>query len=347
MAIETGKFDETTPPDTTLHAEAYNVGDINDRTDRLIIPGLGICLSKSAVHDLQRNAAKKLAPKEYRHEYYDGFISEEQLRAWVRALDKHRSMEEAKDAKDPNHAHEEFCYPGTDTVDPTKSPHSISKHKNNFDIDRSESSISIHVTSGSRYLNGSSVKHHHYVSIHLSTPDGRRYGEVALTFDQFAAALVSNMGTPCTWDQYWGADKNSVMLKEVVKQPDSIADRMEGRLKDRLDDIEKGFAAIDQKLSEKINAGKHMSKTHVAELQRDLNILRGHLIANRDFTVEQSREEVAGIVEQAAISVAFDHKLTPEQVIANAHMGTLLETLVKHKLRPALPAPDKPESANE
>lgn len=336
MAIETGKNDESVPQDTTAYAIPWGVGEYSKRggPDRLLVPGLGVCLSRSAVDDMERDAmklAEQHGDKSY-NPYYQIVISEERLRQWVETLDKHSNMQ-AEEAKSQAHDHERFCYPGTDTQDPTKqdSKYRVNRHRNNYDLDKSESTIRIGVRSGDRHLNGSMVRHQHYIGMEFTTPDGRVYGDISMTFDQFAAALVSNTSTPCTWDDYWGIEQNSIRLKEVVHPPQSIDERMVERLQNRFADIDARFDALKAKLDEKIESGKAMSKTSLVELNRELNLLRSALSANRDFTIEQSREEVTSIVEQAAISVAHNHNLSAEEVVSNSHVGALLETIIKRK----------------
>lgn len=197
------------------------------------------------------------------------------------------------------------------------------------------------VFSTGQYLNGSTVKHHNFVSIGLITPDGRHYGDIHMTFDQFAAALVSNSHIPCTWSSFWSVEPNNVQLQEVVKVPASIPERMEQRLNNRLDEFRGRVDALADKIQARVDAGKAMPKTELAELLHDIAVLKSHFDSNRDFTVEQAHEEVTSIVEQAAISVAFQHNLSPRQVIENTQLGTLLSGVEK-RLGYGDPTPDSP-----
>lgn len=350
MALEIGKNSEEVPQDSSKHAKPWSIGKYGESGDILLVPGVGVCLSRSAVNDYE-SEARRIAAKhgiDKFHPYHQIVICEDDIRKWVATFDKNRSMEQVAEAKRSQvHDHEQHCYPGTDTQDPKldSSKYKIHKNRNQYDLDKSESTIGIHVASGNRYLNGSMVKHHHYVRIEFNTPDGRRYGEVCLTFDQFASALVSNSSTPCTWDNYWGIEKDSILLREVVHKPQSIDERMAERLNDRLNSINERFDALQAKLDEKIESGKAMSKTNLAEVRRELDLLRSALQENRNFTVEQSREEVTSIVEQAAISIALSNNLSAEEIISNAHMGPLLETIVKRKNQ--LITQKKPETLAE
>lgn len=333
---------ESVVEDTLAHAKPWMVGEYGDKRDRLYVPGDGLYLSPHAIGDMERACRKSgvaHGEREYADRYHKAFISEGEIEAWYHLIQANKRLDEAKDRQEQERAkYEATCYEGTDTEDPTKNGCSYNDSRNCFRLDRSQSTVQLSITSGQRYLNGSSVQHHNWVHFEVRSPDGRKIVDVCMTFDQFAAFLVSNMATPCTVDTYWSITDECVRLQEVVKEPDTIHARMEQRLGDRLDDMHERLNAITDELDEQIAAGKAMSKTKLAEIRKALDVYKSHFGSNRDFTVLQAKEEVSSIVEQAAATIAWQHKLSPEELLANPHVQALMETLVKHK---ALPAPEK------
>lgn len=341
--------DESVPEDSSSHAKTVHQGKYGDRGDRVYVPGEGFYLSKHAVYDMERDCRKKA--EEHGERPFDDkrnhteFISESEIESWYREIQAVKAMNAAKSKRDEQRAeYEATCYEGTDTQDPTKTGSKIFDKRNNFDLDRSGSTASLTMTScqPAKYLNGSSVRHGSFVRLAFTSPDGRRLIEVSMTFDQLASLLVSSSHTPCTIEEYWSVTDECVRLQEVVKEPETIHARMAQRLNDRLDDMQTRLDAMTKELDEQIASGKAMSKTKLAELRRDLDVYKVHFGSNRDFTVEQAKEEVSSIVEQAAASIAWQHKLSPEELLGSPHVVALMETLAKHK---ALPAPEKKPEA--
>lgn len=321
--------------DSTLHATPTRTGKFGKSADCWLVPGEGLYLSQSAIYDLERDAdkmAKGHGGKTYsqwqnRPTYQKGFIAEEDIVGWYHEIETHRKMAGVKDQYVANReAYEQKCYPGTDAIDPTKTDDRTSNNRNAFDIDRSRSSIALSMCQGERYLNGSAVKHRSYVSIRIESPDGRDLVDICMTFDQFASFLVSSSATPCTIDRFWSINEGCVRLKEVVHPPESIQNRMKQRLEDRLADAEARLDAVIATLDEAIDAGKAMSKTKLAEIRKELGIFKGHNSSNRDFTVEQAREEVSSIVERAAATIAWDQKIEPRDLLAHPGVQQLLST---------------------
>jgi hypothetical protein len=137
--------------------------------------------------------------------------------------------------------------------------------------------------------------------------------------------------TPCTVDSYWSMTPEMVRLQEVVKQPESVHTRLEQRLGDRLDEMRQRLTGVIQDLDNQIATGKAMSKTALQRLRAEINVYLSHFDSNRNFTVEQAKEEVSSIVEQAAATIAWEHKLDPGELIANPHIQALLGTWLEHR----------------
>lgn len=274
MAKVKESLDEGVHPDTSAHAKGVYTGKYGDRQDRLHVPGEGFYFSEHALHDMERAEgaqAEKRGGRRYDKRYSKAFLSEDAVENLYNQIQVHRSLEAAKDRMEQQRAnYESTCYDGTDTEDPTKSDGVIHDKRNAMWIDRSQSTARMSLASGTRYLNGSAVEHQHYVRFTITSPDGRTLVEVAMTFDQLASFLVSNMATPCTVDTYWSVNDQCVRLQEVVHPPETIHTRMEQRLNDRLDEMQKRLCDISTDLDAQIESGKPMSKTRLAELRKSL-----------------------------------------------------------------------------
>lgn len=328
------KQDKSPPsPDTGIHAKPSLVGEYGKHNDWLIVPGEGLYMSSHAMHDIERDARKQHKARgkdDYsRNNYHTGFIDEAEIELWYKTIQTYKSMQEAE--RETRAEYEANCYPGTDTEDPTKDPTAIRSSRNDFELDRSKSSVHLTMASGQRFLNGSSVAHSNYVRLTVNSPDGRELVEVALTFDQFASMLVSSMETPCTVDTYWSVTDRCVRLQEVVKPPESVGARMRQRLDTRLDDMRTKLQNMEAELDAQIASGKPMTKTKLQELRKAISIYASHYDSNRDFTVLQAQEEVSSIVEQAAASIAWQHRLSSEELAANPHVQALVSSWLQQK----------------
>jgi hypothetical protein len=319
--------------DTTRHADV-TVSRTFGKGDRTLIADEGIFLSKSAMHDLSRNCAtatERVTDKRpgWDEGYYKGFISEAEIEGWYHQIQTSRRMRQA--AKEPSAAEKyaDLCHPGTDAEDPEKSGRS--RRRDDFDLDRSRSTANLGMPqSNGTWLNGSGVQHRSFVSMEFTSPDGRDLLSVSMTPEQFASFLCSNSHVPCTIERYWSVTEECVRLREVVKKPDTIHQRMEKRLTGRLDDMKARLEAAMAKIQEKIDSGKAMSKTQLSELLFDLDVYRSHFDSNRDFTVTQAHEEVTAIVESAAAAIAFEHRIPRNELLNNANVSALLDSLAQH-----------------
>jgi len=334
--------DPVTPePDTSLHSST-TLGR-NHKADQFYAKGEGVYLSKHAIYDLERNVPKG-------NDHHRALVPEQTIIKWYHSIMAQRSLDEQAAARLDQRRieHEAECYPGTDTADPTLGTVGFRDKRNQFDLDRSRSTIQLSMTTGHRWLNGSSVTHSNYITIRVGAPDGRELVEVALTFDQFASFLVSSMHTPCTVDTYWSHNEQCVRLAEVVKPPESIHDQMEQRLGDRMDEFDRRLDDIVADIQTQASSGKSMAKKAMEKILHDLSICKSYLRSNRDFMVKQARGEVSSIVEQAAASIAWSHKLSQEELVANPVVAALLQSWVKDRaLRAHNPESDNDVSADD
>lgn len=329
------------PVDTDNHAAPDGTGRYGDRKDCLYVAGEGVYLSRSDVDNIRRACDAK--HQEHGTDifskpspFHSGFINENTIENWYSIIQASKKMRKAADQlTEQRKEYEATCHPGTDAQDPTLSSSRINNKRDNYSVDRSRSTVSIGTASGNRYLNGSAVEHSRWVRLTVNSPDGREICVVSLTFDQFASFLVSNSSTPCTIDRYWSVNDQDVHLTEVVKIPDSINNRMSQRLNDRLDESRKSMAELRAEIASHVDSNKSMSKTKLAELHRKLGWFMESFESNRDFTVEQAQEEVSSIVEQAACAIAWEHKLSIDEVLDSAPIKALVSSWKKPQV--ALP----------
>lgn len=280
--------------DTADNAETERVfhGDV------FYVPGEGIAVGGAyATSERQRQyeiARRKQIGRESSQEGY--WITEDEVCSWADEIRKRGRMVKLSGRARRKHA-------GTDAE---RGADSLPGHgDDHYEVDRSQSSISIStVSSTGEWLNGSATKHRSYVTISFTGPDGQDLLTAALSFEQFAAALFDTMAKPCTIQRYWSTGEGSVRLREVVRPPASVKDRMKQRLWHTLDENDDQFEKILAELSSAADGKTRLGKTKAREMLRSLEMIRSHREANADFVVEQSLEEVSSIVESAAIHLA-------------------------------------------
>lgn len=325
MAIEIERGDH---PNDTLLSTIDIVGDNNEKKDVLYVPGDGLFLSHAAARKLH-NSSESYFKSLDRKNNYELFISEFQLQHWLSVHETYNKLvKDSRIAESEEYASK--CYPGTDTIDPLKSESKTDRNRNCGEVDRSCSSILLSVVStNGRYLNGSMVGHDRYVKITINSPDRRDLVEVAMSYDQFASFLFSNSHVPCTIDSFWSINDRCVRLREVVKVPDSISDRMAQRMDDRLVESESLVDDLLVMLDEQFTAGKSLSKTKISDVLSRLKILKRNMRSNRDFTIHQAKEEVASIIEQAVVTISRDNNVNANDVVNSISVASVLSAFDK------------------
>lgn len=283
------------PADSAAHAKPFLVGSDDSRGDITAIPGVGVKISKLRAQAFA-SRYRDTQPPEKRWAEDQLLISENEILEWAQNILAWRQMQPAPAAPKQD---EEF-----DTVAGCEA---VGAKSNEFWSDRSRSSILVSTAqSTGRWLNASAVKHQRFVIFQFTTPDGARYGELAMTFEQLASALASNSPTPCTWLDYYSHDDRTVLLQEVVKLPQNISERMQQRLRDRLAELTERLQTVEESLRGRAETGKAMGKKALEELAKDVRIVKEHLVDNIGFVQTQAVEEITSVVEQAAASISFD-----------------------------------------
>jgi len=320
------------PEDSAGNATPNLCGEWGDRRDVLIVPGVGVCFSKHRVREYERDVEAECNERGEGIRYggdesfHQMMIPEDAILEFAREIQKHRSMESNRQSR---HGHEEVCYEGTDTVDPEKEESVVSDRRNVFRLDRSQSSILINVANtggGGKLLNGSEVRHSRFITIELQTPDGRRYGHVSMSFEQFSRALVTCGHVPCTWDDYWSFEEDTVRLSEVVKEPDDISGRAGQRMADQIKSIQERITGLQIQAQERIDAGKGMSKGMLAEMIKTLGLIRDQFGSNAEFVISQAQEEVTGIAERALVDAMLELQIGGEGGVDSPAAQALLKT---------------------
>jgi hypothetical protein len=288
--------------DSNLHA---NCDRVQFKTDGLhdinYLPKQGVVAVSDHTARTWINAAEKLNLNySFRNSKGMLAISEEEILAFAKLIQAHRKLEDAaENLRKGADVHGHKKHEGTDAEQSTQ--HGLHDYNNWSDLERSRSTISLTITSGQRYLNGSMSEHQHYVTIEVHNPDGRTIARIALSPEQFASFLIGRSSVPCTLDHYWMIDENAVALRERVFNPDSILDRMRQRLNDSISEQDKDLTAIIKSLSE--NVGKPIGKKAMEELIKSLQLVAERRKNNTTFVVEQAMEEGSQLAETAAIRV--------------------------------------------
>lgn len=290
-------------------------------------PGKGFIYSDHRAHDWRRAAEKAGIP--------DGsqsrFIPEGEVIGMARDAAAHRALKSAREVFLEGVDRRAARHPGYDTTDAGKdSMHNVS---DDHHIDRSESTVHLSMVSGDQWLNGSQVRHRNCIGMQVNGPDGRTLCRVYMSFDQFAAFLTSNGYVPCTVADYWSTNESNVRLHERVRPVDTVGERLGRRIAKRIEEQFENILGIAKKLEDAAAAGKPVNKTLSAEMAVQLRRAADYTCQNLTFAADQAQEEVAGIVEQAAVhmSLAFGVNLNH----LRAH--PMLETL--GVAQPRLPAP--------
>jgi len=289
-------------PDSDDHAEICPPSEME------YIPDDGFC-----IHDTMRKRGRDYEKRKGERNRQNGiFLSERAVIHMHACIMKQREMAEATEENKSRRPADDY-YEGTDTVRGSRK--FGERTDNHFSLDVSDSRIRISGSgSGSIWLNGSQVNHSHFILIHLHTPDGRNYGEIAMTYEQFAAAMFSGMDQPCTWMRYWSHNQDNVMLRERVKKPDSIKDRMEKRLRDSLEESDETMREVIDKLQDVAEGRSKLGKRAAADLLATALRAHEHRRSNSSFTVEQALEETTAMVEGAGIYAAILNNVDPDKL---------------------------------
>lgn len=289
QAHKSGQTAKKAPKDSAKFA---TVMDSLDRIDG------GFVIDSFGVSELQQAYNDQVGQERYKRDKL--FLSDSLIRALMAQTKAKQSMDEEAVKR----------YPGFDTKMPDGHIHESPNH---FDLDKSDSTINIGIhSSRGTWLNGSAVQHHSYVSMRIHGPDNRLICEIALSLEQFAAALISNSSNPCTLTYYWSVNEENVVLQERVKPPQAVIERMKERLENAIDRNDKVGSGIEARLKEAVEKGK-MGKRDLEELLKDFGIYVDGRKNNATFVVEQALEESSAIVESAAAHIALQHNLTAGQ----------------------------------
>lgn len=302
------------PQDSSVHAAT----DHENFEDHEFIPGVGFGIKDGGFSSKSRSRRYNEAKKIDKFSSEKWLISEDEILAMAAEVQKRRAMDKVTEARNAGWSHGKPTHPGFDTVDPSQDPENVVHRGQNdrFEIDTSESRISIGVTSSTgSWLNGSTIKQSRFVRMEIHGPDGRTLVRVNCSFEQFAAALFSNMQTPCTLESYWSINDDNVLLTERVKPPASITDRMKQRLANNLDEVDERLNDVIKQLTEAAESGKAIGKAKAKELARELAICHEHRRENIPFTVEQAAEETGKILEAAAIHLATKYRTEPDAIV--------------------------------
>jgi len=287
-----------------------------------------VVVSQHRIYDWSRNASRKDIKYTGSDDQKMYAIPESQILSMANTIKQHQRLSKVTEAlKEGKDLRGQVLHPDTDAE---KSTHGdFYKYENWDNVEKSQSSITLSITSGSRYLNGSMAKHQHWVSINITSPDGRVVAEVDMSPDQFATFLISRGPVPCTLDHYNSIDENSVALRERVYNPESIINRMHQRLKDSTKEQDKDLKQIVENLKEK--AGKPLSKKDLDTLINQLERSSVGRVGTSAFIIEQAMEEGSALAESTMIRVALAQQTGNVKEAIEGIVHSFKAGLLEHK----------------
>ncbi len=326
------KTGATGSKDSNLHSSTYH--DWKRPHDLVYEPGDGFFIGGTETFTMHERK-KKPMPKWFdgkKGAYGMSYMSEEAVLAMAAEINAARGMiaqtERYLERADERRRE---CHAGTDCKSGAKD--SFHRVDDDHNVDCSRSTIHIGRASGHTILNGSAVQHQHYVRMQISGPDGHDLVEIALSFEQFAAALTGNGEVPCTVTSYWSRNNDNVRLREIVRETPSIRKRLVARMNHRQEEQLAVMSQIVKELRETAAAGKSLSKKKIDTLAADVE-RASHLFGeNAQYAVEQGVEEISAIVESAAIHLGQTYGVTPAMLQHTPEIGGALRELSN------LPAP--------
>lgn len=314
---------EAAPADTTRGKVSLDraLHDINYH------PGKGFTYSDHRSYDWSRAAEKAGMPDKLHRR----FIPEGEIVGMAREAAAHRELEAARDRWLEDVDNRAARHSGFDTRDAGKD--SMYNVSDDHHIDTSESSAHLSVIRGDTWLNGSQVKHRACVGMEIKGPDGRTLVRVSMSFDQFASFLTSQGMTPCTITDYWSMNESNVRLHERVRPVDTVGERLGRRIKSRIDEEFSKILQVAKQLEDASAAGKPINKTLSAKLAEDIRRAADYTCQNLTFAGDQAQEEIAGIIEQAAVHMSLSFGVNLDLLRAHPMLSTLGVE------QPRLPAP--------
>lgn len=201
------------------------------------------------------------------------------------------------------------------------------------------SKISMHITRSSpgTNLNGSPIPQTRFVNITVTNQASQVIMDIAMTFEQLAHMLVSNMDTDCTLTRYFNEGDRKC---DTVKVPESPYASMKRNLGDAHTELMDRMTDIQRDLYEMVNGGSS-SKSKIKELLQSVEVLQSHYKSNLSFHISEAENKLqnagANLMTQIALAVNnFGVDVSPE-VIKNA---LPMEMSFDAPANLALPAPE-------
>ena len=301
------------PADTTRGAVSLD----RHKHDLNYHPGKGFTYSDHRQHDWSK-AARDCGLTD---KFNCRFIPEGEIIGMADEANAHRKLVEARDRFLSDLRDRKERHDGFDAKDSGKS--GMHSGSDDHKIDRSESTVHLGIMRGDTWLNASQVKHSSCVAMRVHGPDGRQLCAVQMSFDQFAAFLTSQGQTPCTVTEYWSINDQNVRLHERVRPVDTVGERLGRRIGARVDEQFKDILDVAEQLTKAAEAGKPVNKTLATKLAGDLVRAASHTRENLIFAADQAQEEVASIVEQAAVHMSLSFGVNLDLLRAHPMMATL------------------------
>lgn len=160
------------------------------------------------------------------------------------------------------------------------------------------SRVSMNICSSTgTWLNGCLQPQMHYVHLSLEDPEGRLIARVALSYEQATRMLMYNGDVECTLEKYVGPDGK--LTEEIVIPPKTVHARMKDRLDESTASVLKRLEDIRRDLDDMVEGDSKRSKAQLRELLSNVEVVKSHIVANRDFDVQKAEEELCEMQQNA------------------------------------------------
>jgi hypothetical protein len=193
-------------------------------------------------------------------------------------------------------------------------------------INKSNSRICMNLTSSTgTWLNGCLQPQHFYVSLGIEDPESKILVRVGLSFEQAARMLLYNGDVECTLERY--RNTQGELVSEVVTPPETVHERMKDRMGDVQASLLKRIEDVRRDLDEMVNGDGKRGKTALADILREVEVIKSHFNSNQSFVLQQAEEELSKMKDNAVgqIGTFLQSKLgieAPEETLkALIHTG--------------------------
>lgn len=172
-------------------------------------------------------------------------------------------------------------------------------------------------SSTGKHLNGSLRRHSSYVHLDVDDPHGHKVLEIALSYEQLSALLVSNADVAVTIDFCYGPD--GMARSYPAPPPVSVARRMKERIRRGNQDLQNRVRETISQLED-----ARMAKGLKQDLIDTLGLVLRDADAHGNFAAQQAMEEMSGLAESLMTIVTESAAMSGSPLITGPVSPTLL-----------------------